>query len=167
MASRFPRQRDPRAASSLFDSYDGNSRPASKSPGRMGGYGYGGYSGAGHDNGSMSGSASGGFRSATPNNKGQYSDAVLSSLESQNDAEVEGITAKVKMLKNITMAIGDEIRDTSNLTDLNDTFDSTRVRIRGNMTRMLRMAERTGVGWRVWLVFLFAVFFIFAYVWLT
>lgn len=67
----------------------------------------------------------------------------------------------------MTMAIGDEIRDTSNLTDLNDTFDSTRVRIRGNMTRMLRMAERTGVGWRVWLVFLFAVFFIFAYVWLT
>lgn len=67
----------------------------------------------------------------------------------------------------ITMAIGDEIRDTSNLTDLNDTFDSTRVRIRGNMTRMLRMAERTGVGWRVWLVFFIAVFLIFAYVWLS
>ena len=67
----------------------------------------------------------------------------------------------------ITTAIGDEIRDTSNLTDLNDTFDNTRVRIRGNMTRMLRMAERTGVGWRVWLVFLIAVFLIFAYVWLS
>jgi blocked-early-in-transport protein 1 len=35
------------------------------------------------------------------------------------------------------------------------------------MTRMLRMAERTGVGWRVWLVFLLAVFFLFFYVWLT
>lgn len=33
--------------------------------------------------------------------RGHYSDAVLSSLESQNDAEVEGITAKVKMLKNV------------------------------------------------------------------
>ncbi|OJJ89445.1 SNARE domain- containing protein [Aspergillus glaucus CBS 516.65] len=167
MASRFPRQRDPRAASSLFDSYDGNSRPASKSPGRVGGYGYGGYSSAGRDSGNVSGDAPGGFRSATPNSKGQYSDAVLSSLESQNDSEVEGISAKVKMLKNMTMAIGDEIRDTSNLTDLNDTFDNTRVRIKGNMTRMLRMAERTGVGWRVWLVFFIAVFLIFAYVWLS
>lgn len=65
------------------------------------------------------------------------------------------------------MAIGDEIRDTSNLTDLNDTFDNTRVRLRGNMTRMLRMAERTGVGWRVWLGFFIAVFLLFAWVWLS
>lgn len=35
------------------------------------------------------------------NCRGHYSDAVLSSLESQNDAEVEGITAKVKMLKDV------------------------------------------------------------------
>ena len=34
--------------------------------------------------------------------RGQYSDAVLSSLESQNDAEVEGITAKVKILKGVS-----------------------------------------------------------------
>lgn len=34
--------------------------------------------------------------------RGHYSDAVLSSLESQNDAEVEGITAKVKMLKDVS-----------------------------------------------------------------
>lgn len=65
------------------------------------------------------------------------------------------------------MAIGDEIRDTSNLTDLNDTFDNTRVRLRGNMTRMLRMAERTGVGWRVWLGFFIAVFLLFAWVWIS
>lgn len=36
--------------------------------------------------------------------RGHYSDAVLSSLESQNDAEVEGITAKVKMLKDVSLA---------------------------------------------------------------
>lgn len=35
------------------------------------------------------------------------------------------------------------------------------------MSRMLRMAERTGVGWRVWLAFFLAVFLLFAYVWLT
>ncbi|KAJ5105175.1 hypothetical protein NUU61_002522 [Penicillium alfredii] len=163
MASRFPRQRDPRSSSSLFDAYGGNSRPASKSPAPAGGYGYPGPAGNGYANGSPNDA---GFRSATPNKKGHYSDAVLSSLESQNDNEVEGITAKVKMLKDITLAIGDEIRDTSNLADLNDSFDSTRVRLRGNMTRMLRMAERTGVGWRVWLGFFIAVFLLFFYVWL-
>ncbi|KAA8647503.1 hypothetical protein EYZ11_012433 [Aspergillus tanneri] len=171
MASRFPRstlhQRDPRAASSLFDTYGGNSRPTSRSPGQMGGYGYGGYPGSGNE-GSLNGSAmGGGYRSATPNAKGQYSDAVLSHLESQNDTEVEGISAKVKMLKDITLAIGDEIRDTSTISDLNDTFENTRVRIRGNMNRMLRMAERTGVGWRVWLAFFLAVFLLFVYVWLA
>ncbi|TPR08372.1 adenylate kinase family protein [Aspergillus niger] len=111
--------------------------------------------------------AAGGFRSATPNAKGHYSDAVLSHLESQNDAEVEGISAKVKMLKDLTVAIGDEIRDTSTISDLNNTFENTRVRLRGNMNRMLRMAERTGVSWKVWLAFFFAVFLLFFYVWLT
>ncbi|KAL5360202.1 hypothetical protein BJX96DRAFT_175071 [Aspergillus floccosus] len=174
MASRFPRstlhQRDPRASSSLFDSYGGDSRPASKSPGRANGpgpgYSYGAYPG----NGYMSGGSStpgGGYRAATPNAKGHYSDAVLSHLESQNDVEVEGITAKVKMLKDITLAIGEEIRDTSHIHDLNDTFDNTRMRIRGNMNRMLRMAERTGVGWRVWLLFFAAVFMLFFYVWVS
>ncbi|OJJ73016.1 hypothetical protein ASPBRDRAFT_176793 [Aspergillus brasiliensis CBS 101740] len=151
MASRFPRsnlhQRDPRASSSLFDSYGGNSRPASRSPASIGGYGYGGYTPPAGD-GPVNGNARGGYRSATPNAKGHYSDAVLSHLESQNDAEVEGISAKVKMLKDLTVAIGDEIRDTSTISDLNNTFENTRVRLRGNMNRMLRMAERTGVGWK-------------------
>lgn len=33
--------------------------------------------------------------------RGQYSDAVLSELENQNDQQVEGISAKVKMLKDV------------------------------------------------------------------
>ena len=134
--------RDPRASSSLFDSYGGErSRPPSKSPG-----GYGGYQGVGNDghmNGGVgpgAGAGAGGYRSATPNTKyvmfppltanwtlcldghpeaylatgsllkrvwcdarGHYSDAVLSSLESQNDTEIEGITAKVKMLKDVRL----------------------------------------------------------------
>ena len=49
---------------------------------------------------------------------------------------------------------------------MNDSFDSTRVRLRGTMNRMLRMAERTGVGWRVWLGFFAAVVLLFWYVWL-
>ena len=33
--------------------------------------------------------------------RGQYSDAVLSELENQNDQQIEGISAKVKMLKDV------------------------------------------------------------------
>lgn len=51
------------------------------------------------------------------------------------------------------------------MTDLESSFENTRVRLRGNMNRMLRMAERTGVGWKVWLGFFFAVFLLFFYVW--
>lgn len=67
----------------------------------------------------------------------------------------------------MTVAIGDEIRDSSALADkMNDTFDQTRLRLRGTMNRMLLMAQRTGVGWKVWLMFFAAVIFIFMYVWL-
>ena len=67
----------------------------------------------------------------------------------------------------MTTAIGDEIRESSALAEKrNDTFDSTRLRLRGTMNRMLVMAERTGVGWKVWLGFFAAVIFIFIYVWL-
>ncbi|KAF3342555.1 hypothetical protein VDGD_06787 [Verticillium dahliae] len=98
--------------------------------------------------------------------RGQYSDAVLNELESQNDAQVEGILGKVKILKDMTHAIGDEIRDSSALAEkMNDTFDSTRLRIRGTMNRMLVMAQKTGVGWKVWLAFFAAVGFLFFYVW--
>ncbi|KAK2793613.1 protein transport protein bet1 [Onygenales sp. PD_10] len=211
MASRFPHsslhQRDPRASSSLFDSYGGGSsdrnRQPSRSPGRVGGYGF-----SGSPNGHLDAAGAGSYRAATPNSKyvcsppffdigsrgvpvgsirmvvkesfeltviplwgwkyrGQYSDAVLSSLESQNETEIEGMHAKVKMLKDITIAIGDEIRDSSALAEkMNDTFDNTRVRLRGTMNRMLVMAEKTGVGWRVWLGFFCAVFMLFTYVWL-
>lgn len=34
-------------------------------------------------------------------NRGQYSASVLEELESQNDAQVEGLSAKVKMLKDV------------------------------------------------------------------
>lgn len=125
--------------------------------------------------------------------RGQYSDAVLSELEGQNDVQLEGMSAKVKMLKDvsplspspalpprppfpatnppshqqITLAIGDEIRDSSKLTDtMNDSFDNTRVRLRGTMNRMLRMAQKTGVGWRIWLGFFAAVGVVFWWVWL-
>lgn len=46
-------------------------------------------------------SSRGGFRPATPNRRGQYSDAVLNELESQNDAQIDGIMGKVRVLKDV------------------------------------------------------------------
>ncbi|UNI20326.1 protein transport protein bet1 [Purpureocillium takamizusanense] len=173
-------QRDSRSA--LFEGYTGGdpsttrrttTAAAGASPAANGygyGYGYGGYPGGGSGGGADGGSSSrpgSGFRPATPNRRGQYSDAVLNELESQNDAQVAGILGKVKTLKNMTVAIGDEIRESSALAEkMNNSFDSTRVRLRGTMNRMLIMAERTGVGWKVWLLFFAAVALLFFYVWL-
>ncbi|KAI9800419.1 MAG: protein transport protein bet1 [Piccolia ochrophora] len=112
MSSRFGHSnlhnRDPRSA--LFDSYTGDkARTGSASPARGGLPSH-------SSNGSLHG-GSPSFRPATPNSRGQYSDAVLSELESQNDDQLEGMSAKVKMLKDITVAIGDEIRDSSVLAE--------------------------------------------------
>ena len=67
----------------------------------------------------------------------------------------------------MTVAIGDEIRDSSALAEkMNDSFERTRHRLRGTMNRMLLMAERTGIPWKVWLLFFAAVILIFTWVWL-
>ncbi|KKA27225.1 hypothetical protein TD95_003329 [Thielaviopsis punctulata] len=169
MASRFGssslHQRDSR--SQLFAGYE----PQNSGPGaapRGGGYGYGYSPSSSPINApGMASSPSNGYRAATPNKRGQYSDATLNELESQNDGQVEGIMGKVRILKDMSLAIGDEIRDSSALAEkMNDSFDSTRLRLRGTMNRMLVMAQRTGVGWKVWLVFFMAVIFLFFYVWI-
>ncbi|KKP01612.1 hypothetical protein THAR02_06286 [Trichoderma harzianum] len=169
-------QRDSR--SMLFAGYNGGdqsqrTRPSpSPSPnaGVGGGYGYssyGGYSPSMSNGYGDAGSPSNSYRTATPNKKGQYSDAVLNELESQNDEQVSGILGKVRVLKDMTAAIGDEIRESTALAEkMNDTFDSTRMRLRGTMNRMLIMAQRSGVSWKWWLLFFFAVAMLFIYVWL-
>lgn len=66
------------------------------------------------------------------------------------------------------MKIGDEIRDSTALAEkMNDQFGNTGQRLKGTMNRMLRMAEKTGVGWRVWLGFFAFVILLFWYVRLT
>ncbi|KAK9471009.1 uncharacterized protein V1510DRAFT_234081 [Dipodascopsis tothii] len=102
------------------------------------------------------------FRSATPNARGQYSDTVMSGLESQNDNELEGLTARVRMLKTITTKIGDEVRDSTKLmTTLETGFESTQVRLKGTYKRMMVMADRSGIPFKYWLMFFGFVFFMF------
>ncbi|KAK9440447.1 Target SNARE coiled-coil domain protein [Metarhizium brunneum] len=154
-------QRDSRSA--LFEGYTGGDHtPRGHSPNPYNP----GYAAA-YPNGGHSERHGLGYRAATPNRKGQYSDAVLDELESQNEDQVAGILGKVRTLKHMTVAIGDEIRESSALADkMNDAFDDARMRVRGTMNRMKIMAERTGVGWRLWLLFFAAVGMLFFYVWL-
>lgn len=112
MRSRFGgsslHQRDSRNA--LFEGYTGgNSRRSSPAVNAGGNYGYNPYgsppvSAYPGYNGNAGGDSGGGYRAATPNSRGQYSDATLNELESQNDSEVAGILGKVKTLKNVSAA---------------------------------------------------------------
>lgn len=106
--------------------------------------------------------------SSLPAKSSYTSTAVLDHLEAQNEnAQTSLLTSKVSQLKQLSIAIGDEIRESSSLAQsINDSFENTSVRLKGTMRRMLRMAERTGVGWKVWLGFFALVWLIFVYVWL-
>lgn len=94
-------------------------------------------------------------------------DSMLDSLESQNDKHIEGLSAKVKMLKDITVKIGDEVRDSNNLlTNLENNFEGARTRLKGTYSRMVVMADRSGISLKMWLIFFGIVFIFFFYVWL-
>ncbi|THX21373.1 putative BET1 v-SNARE [Aureobasidium pullulans] len=163
--------------SSLFSGYDQRSRPTSTSPNpytASNGYSipsssnstFAAYPGNGGIGTERAGSGAS-FRSATPDKRGAYSDAVLSELESQNDEQVSEMSKKVGMLKDLTLRIGDEIRDSTALAEkMNDQFSNTSNKLKGTMKRMLRMAQSTGVGWKVWLIFFAFVTALFWYVWL-
>ena len=67
----------------------------------------------------------------------------------------------------LTHLIGDEIRTSTTLAEkMNDQFENSRFKIKGTMNRMLVMAQKTGVGWKVWLGFFAAVILLFWWVWL-
>lgn len=94
--------------SSLFSGYDQRSRPTSTSPNpytASNGYSipsssntFGAYPGSNTERANSGAS----FRTATPDRRGAYSDAVLSELESQNDEQVSEMSKKVGMLKDVS-----------------------------------------------------------------
>ncbi|TGZ83879.1 hypothetical protein EX30DRAFT_93777 [Ascodesmis nigricans] len=170
MASRYSHNRNstPYASSSASASSTPNER-YSRAPYQnpystySGGYGYSG----GGTPGEAGGVGVGGYRAATPNRKGQYSTQVLEELESQNDEQVDGLSKKVRMLKDITVAIGEEVRSSTSLMEaMNDQFEGTRRKLRGTVNRMMVMAQKTGVGWKAWVVFIALVVAVFFWVWI-
>ncbi|WWC87880.1 uncharacterized protein L201_002778 [Kwoniella dendrophila CBS 6074] len=87
-------------------------------------------------------------------------------VEGQNDERLEGLLGKVKILKDITVGIGNEVRDSNVLLgDMNDKFSSTSSFLGGTFKRMNKMAKRQGGNWCWFMGFLLIVLWIFVVVW--
>jgi len=87
-------------------------------------------------------------------------------LEGQNDEAIEGLSAKVKLLKDITIGIGNEVREsTIQLSQMNDAFAETGGILSGTFRRMNNMATRQGCRWLWYIVFFVIVFWFFMVVW--
>ncbi|KAG5719328.1 hypothetical protein E4T56_gene13284 [Termitomyces sp. T112] len=100
--------------------------------------------------------------SYTASNGHRYAD----DLESQNDEALEGLSAKVKLLKEISIGIGNEVRESAvQLSNMNDAFAETSGILQGTFRRMNNMADRHGCRWLWYIVFLIVVFWFFIIVW--
>ncbi|KAG5519558.1 hypothetical protein PMAC_001713 [Pneumocystis sp. 'macacae'] len=68
-------------------------------------------------------------------------------FDNYDQYEINHLSEKVKTLKDITISIGDEIRDSSIfLSSVNDTFSSTNATLRGIMKNMKYMTKQQNIG---------------------
>ncbi|KAH3661362.1 hypothetical protein OGAPHI_006769 [Ogataea philodendri] len=100
--------------------------------------------------------------------KKDYNASLMSQLESQNDETVGNLGSKIAALKSLSLMMGDEINKSKlNLSALGGDMDQTRNRIRTNFNKMVIMADKTGISWKIWLLFFTLVFWFFMWVWLA
>ncbi|CAD6888446.1 unnamed protein product [Tilletia controversa] len=125
----------------------------------------------GYMNGSGSGSGSGGAGAGAG---GGWTDRIRSyaqqrtaqDLEEANDERLEGLSAKVKMLKDITVGIGNEVRDsTKDMDVLGGAFTTTSAFLGGTFTKMNRMASRQSSWFCNMMIFILFVIWIFVFLW--
>ncbi|ODN76657.1 hypothetical protein L202_05301 [Cryptococcus amylolentus CBS 6039] len=89
-------------------------------------------------------------------------------VEGQNDERLDGLLGKVKILKDITKGIGEEVRDSNlQLGNMNDSFASATTLLSGTFKRMTKMATRQGGNWCWFMLFLLFVLFIFIVLWMV
>jgi len=87
-------------------------------------------------------------------------------LESQNDDAFEGLNAKVKLLKDVTLAIGSELTESAHqLSTMNDAFSETSGILSGTFHRLKRMSSRQGCRYLWFILFVVIVFWFFIVVW--
>lgn len=123
---------------------------------------------------------SSGLRSASPfdnyskatgaGSRDRYADYAATrtaeDLESQNEGELEGLSAKVKLLREVTVNIGNEVRDSTKLMNsMNDSFDSAGGLLKSTFKRMNKMARRQGGQWCYFMMFILLCLVIFFWTW--
>jgi len=107
-----------------------------------------------------------GSSSYSQNQQPQFATRYTDDLESQNDEMLEGLSAKVKLLKDISIGIGNEVRESAvQLSQMNDAFAETGGILSGTFRRMNNMAARQGCRWLWYFVFLVIVFWFFMIMW--
>lgn len=87
-------------------------------------------------------------------------------MEDQNDQKLEGLSARVSMLKEITLNIGTEVRDsTKDMGALGEAFENTSAFLGGTFKKMNHMAKRQGGWFCNMMLFLLFVIWIFVFLW--
>ncbi|KAJ9478294.1 Protein transport protein BET1 [Pseudozyma hubeiensis] len=87
-------------------------------------------------------------------------------LEEQNDQRLDGLTARVSMLKEITLNIGTEVREsTKDMGVLGEAFENTSAFLGGTFKRMNKMAKRQGGWFCNMMLFLLFVTWLFVFLW--
>ncbi|KAG4302368.1 hypothetical protein PCK1_001350 [Pneumocystis canis] len=85
----------------------------------------------------------------------QYDNGDLEFFENHDEYDINNLSEKIRTLKDITISIGHEIRDSSLcLSSMNETFFNTKYTLRGIMKNMKRMTKRQNIGWFHFLLFI-------------
>ncbi|CAH6720491.1 protein transport protein Bet1p [[Candida] jaroonii] len=122
---------------------------------------------------SANGITRGPIRSQSPYDKpvqqtSKENESFLSSLESQNNEELDSMAQKVSMIKDLGIKMGVEINKSVKLNDnLNETFEKGKVTLKNTYNKMVVMSERAGISCKYWFIVFFIVFLWFFYVWIT
>lgn len=98
----------------------------------------------------------------------KQNESYLLSLESQNNDEIDSMTEKVSMIKNLGVKMGTEINKSIKLNDnITDNMEKGKITLKNTYNRMVVMSERAGISCKLWLLVFFVVFLWFFWVWLT
>ncbi|EGW32812.1 uncharacterized protein SPAPADRAFT_54822 [Spathaspora passalidarum NRRL Y-27907] len=97
----------------------------------------------------------------------KHSESMLSSLESQNNDDVNVMNEKVAMLKNLGVKIGVEINKGIKLNDdITNSFEKGSVNLKNTFNHMVVMSKRAGITWKMWLLVFTIVGIWFFWIWL-
>ncbi|SCU84205.1 LAFA_0D08768g1_1 [Lachancea sp. 'fantastica'] len=109
-------------------------------------------------------------RPSSPYDKGgdlDYSQSTLSNLENQSDRHVGAMSERINALKSLSLKMGDEIRGSNETVEkLGNVFEGTSQRLKLTYRDMMKMAEKSGVPLKTWLLIFFIVFLFFMWIWI-